>query len=150
MSIRLKERAEFEDTDMGVVGTLTTGSLAGIQMIPFPLQLKGVLARLGTAGGTQATIVDLQKSSQGGAFASIFSGATKINFATSSQTPTYGALTTNPTVFAKGDLLKAVVTQVGSVPAPADLGLAINLQRFKGSGVAAAQNNDSLGPEAEY
>jgi hypothetical protein len=150
MSIRLKERAEFEDFAAGVVGTVATTSLCGIEMIPFPVLLKGILARLGTAGGTQATIVDIQKSSQGGAFASIFSGATKINFASGSQTPTYGALTASPTVFAKGDILKFVVTQVGSAPAPADLAIAINLQRFKGSGVSASTQSDTVGAEAEY
>jgi hypothetical protein len=150
MSIKLKNRAEFEDTDAGVAGTVATTSIAGIEMIAFPCILKGMLARLGTAGGTQATIVDIQKSAQGGAFTSIFSGATKINFATSSQTPTYGALTTNPTTFLKGDLVKIVVTQAGSVPAPADLGVALNFQRFKGSGVSATTQTDTVGADAEF
>ena len=142
MSIDVQHRNEFEDTDVGCAGTLTTSSNCGIELIPFNVQLKGVMARLGTAGGTQATIVDLQLSHAGGAFASIFSGATKINFATSSQTPTYGALTNNPPTFVKGDILKVVVTQVGSTPAPADLALALLFARTS----QLAQENPSLPP----
>jgi hypothetical protein len=141
--IGLKSRYEFEDFSAGCPGTLTTSSLCGIYVVPFACQLKGVLARLGTAGGTQATIVDIQKNGS-----SIFSGATKVNFAASSQTPTYGALSVNPTTFVKGDILKIAVTQVGSTPGPADLALGINLQRLRGSFVSAMVI-DGVGPEAE-
>jgi len=144
MSICLKERGEFEDFGAGSPGTLTTSAVCGIYCIPFACQLKGVLARLGAAGGTQATIVDVQKNGS-----SIFSGGTKINFAASSTTPTYGALTTNPTQFAKGDVVKIVVTQVGSTPAPADLALALNIQRLRGVYVVGGMVTDTLGLENE-
>jgi hypothetical protein len=55
-----------------------------------------------------------------------------------------------PTTFVKGDLVKVVVTQVGSGAAPADLGLALNFQRFKGSAPVGVMVTDSLGLEAEF
>lgn len=138
MGIRLKEHAESESFDVGLAGAITAITLPTCILAPFALVLKGIYAFLNTAGGTQATIVDVQKAAAGGAFTSIFSGATKINFATSSQTPTYGPLTNPLVTFNKGDMLRFVVTQVGSAPAPTDLGLAVLLQRPKYSGVAAA------------
>ena len=142
--IRLNERNEFEVPDAGSAGTLTTSTICDCFVAPFPCLLKGVLGRLGTAGGTQATIVDIQKNGS-----SIFSGATKVNFAASSQTPTYGALTANPTQFVKGDIIKITVTQVGSATAPADLALALNLQRQRGTDNIGTMATDSLGTEAE-
>ena len=144
MAIRLNERSEFEIPDAGSVGTLTTSTACDCFLVPFPVVLKGVLARLGTAGGTQATIVDIQKNGT-----SIFSGATKVNFAASSTTPTYGARTTDPPLFAKGDIVKVVITQVGSGPAPADLGLALNFSRLRGGSVPSGMLTDSI-TESDY
>ena len=137
--IRLNERNEFEVPDAGSAGTLTTSTICDCFVAPFPCLLKGVLGRLGTAGGTQATIVDIQKNGS-----SIFSGATKVNFAASSQTPTYGALTANPTQFVKGDIVKVVITQVGSTPAPVDLGLALNFARLRGGSIPSGMLTDSI------
>jgi len=92
MSVKLKGRAEFEDFAAGCAGTLTTSSLCGIELVPFPCELKGIMARLGTAGGTQATIVDILKNGT-----TIFASG-KVNFATSSATPTYGPLTPPPSL----------------------------------------------------
>ena len=144
MSVGIKERGEFELLDIGCAGTLTTSSLCGICLIPFSCQLKSVIARLGTAGGTQATIVDVLKNG-----VSIFNPATKINFAAKSATPTYGAFTATTIPFAKGDILKAVVTQVGSANAPADLGLAVVVQRGRACYVYGSPATDTIGYEAE-
>jgi hypothetical protein len=149
MGIRLKEHAETESFDLGIAGAVTAITLPTNILAPFALVLKGVYAFLNTAGGTQATIVDIQKAAAGGAFASVFSGATKINFAISSQTPTFGALTNPLVTFNKGDMLRFVVTQVGSAPAPADLGLAVLLQRPKYSGVSAATQFGTVDIQAE-
>lgn len=141
--IGLAQRSETEDLAGGVVGTLTAASVGGIWVAPGPLLIKGILARLGTAGGTQATIVDVLKNG-----VTIFASG-KINFATSSTTPTYGPLTVNPTLLAKGDILKVTVTQVGSAPAPADLALAILFSRTHGGRMPGQMVTDGFGLDNE-
>lgn len=142
--IGVKELGEYV-YNPSVAGTLTTSSASAPIVIAInrTYALKGVIARLNTAGGTQATVVDILKSSAGGAFASIFSSV-KINFATSSQTPTYGPFTTNPTTFVKGDVIKITVTQVGSGPAPVDLAVALLLCSAGGTKYPAATITDGF------
>jgi hypothetical protein len=137
--IGMKETGEFPILN-GVSGNLTTSSVSGPYLNPFGdvLALKGVIARLGTAGGTQATIVDILKNGT-----TIFASG-KINFATSSTTPTYGPLTTNPTTFAKGDELKVTVTQVGSGAAPADLAFGLLFCKPAGTKYPAAMITDGF------
>jgi len=139
MSIKVKNRCEFEDFAAGCPGTLTTGSLCGIYVVPFPCQLKGVLAALGTAG--TACTVDILKNGT-----TIFASG-KIAFG-STTTPTYGTLTNNPTTFVKGDIVKVTCSTITG--SPADLGLALNFQRTKASGPSAQTQLGSIGADAEY
>src|SRR5882757_5314174 len=98
MSIRLKNRAEFEDLQCGQAGVTTAVAITAF-VIPFACVLKGILARAGTAGTTGTSNTDIRKNGT-----SIFvSGATAIQFASGSTTPTYGAMgATNPPTFVKG------------------------------------------------
>ena len=144
MSIRLKNRGEFEDLQAGQAGNMTVASITTF-VIPFPCILKGVLASLGTAGTTGTSNTDIRKNGT-----SIFaSGATAIQFASGSATPTYGAVAAaNPPVFAKGDVVNVQNTVVHTTPG-VNLSIALNFQRLRGTGVAAALITDSLGPENE-
>lgn len=91
-----------EDTlDMDIPGTQTQTADQAACIVKFPGVIRGILARLDTApsaAGVQVTDVKLNG-------VSIFSGGTKINFATGATVPTYGAFTTNPTKVAKGDTI---------------------------------------------
>ena len=143
MAIKLKERAEFEDLQCGQPGNMTAATIT-VFMIPFACVLKGILARVRTAGTTGTANVDIRKNGT-----SIFSsGATAIQFASGSTTPTYGAMgATNPASFVKGDIMSVVVTAVNTTPA-VDLALAVCLQKQAGSGIVGAMLTDTLGPEA--
>ena len=96
----------------------------------------GVMGTDGTGSPTQDVIADIKKNGT-----SIFSGAGKLNWTHANQvgtanTPsaasTYGALTTNPTAVAKGDLIQLDITQIlnGTTPTqPTDLTVYVVLTR---------------------
>ena len=104
----------------------------------------GVMGTDGTGAPTQDVIADLKKNGT-----SIFSGATKINWAhagqvgtanTSTSASSYGALTTNPTAVKKGDFLRLDITQIlnGTSPTqPTDLVVHVVISRGPSSPVAA-------------
>jgi flagellar capping protein FliD len=144
MSIKLKNRGEFEDLQAGQAGNMTVASISTF-VIPFPCILKAVLARLGTAGTTGTSNTDIRKNGT-----SIFaSGATAIQFATTSTTPTYGAVAaTNPPVFAKGDVVNVQNTVIHTTPG-VNLSIALVFQRLRGTGPVAQLLTDTLGPENE-
>jgi hypothetical protein len=139
MAIRLKERAEFEDFEVFQAGNMTAATIY-IAVAPFPLVLKGVLARVRTAGTTGTANIDVRINNT-----SVFaSGSTAIQFASASTTPTYGAMgTTNPPTLNKGDILTVVVTAVHTTPA-VDTVLAINLVRPRGGQYPCAMLTDSI------
>jgi hypothetical protein len=143
MSIRLKNRAEFEDFQCGQPGTMSATTIT-VYVIPFACILKGILARAGTAGTTGTSNTDIRKNGT-----SIFaSGAAAIQFATTSTTPTYGAIAAaNPPSFVKGDVVTIVNTVVHTTPIQ-NLAIAINYQKQQASGVVGAIILDSLGPES--
>jgi hypothetical protein len=100
----------------------------------------GVMGTDGTGAPTQDVIADIKKNGT-----SIFSGATKLNWAHAGQlgtanTPTpassYGALSTNPTLVNKGDFLRLDITQIlnGTSPTqPTDLTVHIVIGRGRQS-----------------
>ncbi len=144
MSIRIKERGEFEDFDCGFAGTASTGAKV-TKLVPFACQLKGIIARVRTAGTTGTMNIDIQKNGT-----SVFSsGATAIQFASAATTPTYGAFAAaNPAQFVKGDIITINITVVHTTPAT-DLAIAINLQRQRNTDNNGATETDTLGTEAE-
>lgn len=106
----------------------------------------GVMGTDGTGAPTQDVIADVKKNGT-----SIFSGAGKINWTHAAQvgtanTPTnastYGALSANPTVVAKGDFLRLDITQIlnGTSPTqPTDLTVHIVLSKKVAQSQPAAQ-----------
>lgn len=144
MSIRLKNRAEFEDLQAGFGGNQAIATAPIIFLIPFNCVLKAVIARVRTAGTTGTANIDIRKNGT-----SIFaSGATAIQFASGSTTPTYGAFAaTAPPSFVKGDIVTIVITAVHTTPA-VDTAIALAFQKQGGSGIVAAVLTDTLGPEA--
>src|SRR6185437_14326974 len=137
--IGTKETGEFP-VEFGVSGTITISSVADPYVVPLSdtLGLKGVIVRLGTPGGTQATIVDILKNGS-----SIFASG-KMSIAATTGVVTYGPFTTNPTTFTKGDVIKITVTQVGSGPAPADLAVSLLLAKPFGTKYPAATITDGF------
>jgi hypothetical protein len=144
MSIKLKQRGEFEDLQCGQAGTMSATTITTF-VIPFACVLKGVIARAGIAGTTGTSNTDIRKNGT-----SIFaSGSTAIQFATTSTTPSYGAIgAANPPSFVKGDVVTIVNTAVHTTPIQ-NLALAVCFQRQRGTGLVSALLTDTLGPEAE-
>lgn len=141
--LRLKNTGEFEDLQCGQAGVTTAVAITCF-VIPFACQLKGILARAGTAGTTGTSNTDIRKNGT-----SIFaSGAAAIQFASGSTTPTYGALAAStPPTFAKGDVVTIVNTVLHTTPIQ-NLALAVCFQKLSASGQVGAMLTDSLGPEA--
>lgn len=100
----------------------------------------GVMGTDGTGAPTQDVIVDVKKNGT-----SIFSGAGKVNWThagqlgtanTPSNASAYGALSTNPTLLAKGDFVRIDITQIlnGTAPVqPTDLTIHVVLERTRGT-----------------
>lgn len=142
--IGTRNHGEFEDLQAGQPGTMTVATIT-VFVAPFALQLKGIIARAGTAGTTGTSNTDIRKNGT-----SIFaSGATAIQFASGSTTPTYGAFAAaNPTVLAKGDVVTVVNTVVHTTPI-ANLALAIAFQRLHGTKLVAGTITDGFGADNE-
>jgi len=111
-----------------VPGTQAVADHLDVCVIPFDGVIRGILARLDTAGttGTQTTDILLNG-------VSIFSGATLVNFASTSRVPTYGALTTNPPKVKKGDTVRLNTTAVHSGTAGKSLAIDITIRRGRAS-----------------
>lgn len=144
MAIKLRNHAESEDFQAGQPGNMTVATIT-TYVLPFACVLKAVLARAGTAGTTGTSNTDIRKNGT-----SIFaSGAAAIQFATTSATPTYGAMAAaNPPTFAKGDVVTIVNTVVHTTPI-VNLSIAVLFQRFRAAGPVAAVIFDGFGVENE-
>lgn len=139
--IKIKNVGEFT-IKLGLPGNASTG-LKLVELIPFACQLKAIYAKSRTAGATGTQTVDVFRNGT-----TIFSGATLINQATGVTANTYGALTTNPTQFVKGDQVSISVTTVNTTPA-VDWVVILVFQRLRGTGAVAAMLGDTVGQEAE-
>lgn len=114
--------------NISVAGVQTVANDLAVVTMPWPGVIRGILARLDTAGTVSGTqITDIKKNGT-----SIFSGATKLNFAAASKSPTYGAFTTNPTVVAAGDTLTLHTTAVNGTPGK-NLSVLITVRRARAS-----------------
>lgn len=112
-------------------------------VVPFAGTIRGIIARLDTApsaGGTQVTDIKLNGTT-------IFSGATKINFASGSKSPTYGAFTVNPTVVAKGDVL-TVHTPTAGATVGKNLAIQVCIRRNRASAYQTATDSISENSDA--
>lgn len=129
--------------NLSVPGTQSAAADKACFVIPFACQIKAIFAKLGTAGVTGNQIVDVNKNNT-----TIFSGATKLTFATGVQAATYDGQTVNPTQFAKGDILSVDVDSIHTTPAK-NLALVVVLQRLKSGGRVGATQTDTFGLDAE-
>jgi hypothetical protein len=138
--IRLKNSSEFL-VDLSVPGGQVATNGKRTFLIPFACTLKALYAKLGTAGTTGTQVNDIHKNGT-----SIFSGAVKVDFATTVTAATYGALTTDPTTFAKGDVITVDVDSVHSTPGE-NLNLLLVFSRKQSP--PAAMETDTIGNDAE-
>jgi len=123
--------------EFSVPGTQTVADNLQANMVPFPGTIRGILARLGTAGtvsGTQITDIKLNGTS-------IFANSPKITFAATSKSPTvdangYSALTASPLSVAKGDILTIQNTAVHGTPG-LNLVVHVTIRRSRASSFSA-------------
>jgi hypothetical protein len=122
---------------------MTVATIA-IFVASFPLVIRGILARAGTAGTTGTSNTDIKVNGT-----SIFaSGASAIQLASGSTTPTYGPIAAaNPPKLNKGDILTVVNTAVHTT-AILNLAVALSFQFHANSNISAIAT-DSLAPEQE-
>jgi hypothetical protein len=135
--IRLKNQNEIL-VDFGVPGTQSAAANKQVFVVPFACQLKAIYGKLGTAGTTGSQVNDINKNGT-----TIFSGATKLNFATGVQAATYGPQTANPTQFAKGDILSLDVDSIHTTPA-VNLALVLVLERVNSGAKVSATITDDI------
>lgn len=128
--------------ELSVPGTQTQADHLEVNIVPYDGTIRGIFARLDTAGvtGTQTTDVLLNGTT-------IFSGATLINFATGVKVPTYGAFTVNPTVVKKGDTLRLNNTVVHSGTPAKSLATMINIRRGRASSIGT--DTDSVSKRSD-
>lgn len=120
-----------------VPGAQTIADDLQVNVVPFPGTIRGILARLGTAGtvsGTQITDIKLNGTS-------IFANAPKITFAASSKSPAvdttgYSNLTSSPLTVAKGDTLTIQTTAVHGTPGK-NLAVHVTIRRSRASSFSA-------------
>jgi len=136
MAIVVKDWNEYV-MELSVPGTQTVANDLEVMVVPFPGVIRGILARLDTAGVTGTQITDIKKNGT-----SIFSGSGKLNFGDGLRVPTYGVYTANPTVVAKGDTLSIHTTQVNSGTPGKSLAIQINIRRSRASQLGT--DNDSI------
>jgi hypothetical protein len=136
-----RTRTVPDDLQCGQPGTSTATTIA-VFIAPFPLTIRGILARAGTAGTTGTSNTDVRINN-----VSIFtSGATAIQFASGSTTPTYGPFAALPTL-KKGDVLTVVNTVIHTTPIT-NLAVAISFQFHANANITAVAT-DTIAPEME-
>lgn len=122
--------------EFSVPGTQTVADNLQANMVPFPGTIRGIMARLGTAGTVSGTqITDIKKNGT-----TIFGASPKITFAASANAPAadttgYSNTTAQPSTVAKGDVLTIQNTAVHGTPG-ANLVIHVTIRRSR----ASAQN----------
>ena len=122
-------------------GTQSAANDVDAFVVPFASRISAIYGKLGTAGVTSSQINDINLNGT-----TIFSASAKQTFATTDVVPSYSALTTDPTVLAKGDIISLDIDSVHSTPG-VNLSIWVVLQRLKASGKAMV--SDGIGPENE-
>lgn len=141
--IRVRNVADFVDK-ITVAGTQSAADNLGLSMAPFNGVIDAIYAKLGTAGVTGTQITDLKKNGT-----SIFSGSTKLNFGDGTTACTYGALSTNPTPVAKGDIIRVQTTQVNSGTPAKDLIIYIVYTRQRTDYSQGSMETDTLSSQSD-
>jgi hypothetical protein len=138
-----RTRTQPDDLQAGQPGTMTAATIA-VFIAPFPLVIRGILARAGAAGTTGTSNTDVRING-----VSIFaSGAAGVQFASGSTTPTYGTIAAaNPPTLKKGDVVTVVNTVVHTTPITNFI-VALSFQ-FHANANITAISTDSLAPEQD-
>lgn len=139
MGIKVKNLDELV-VDLSIPGTQTAANSQKCFVVPFGCVLKAVYAKLGTAGTTNNQDVDINKNGT-----TILSSTGGIRFATTSTAATAATYTTDPPVFAKGDIITVDIDAVHSTPA-VNLALTLVLSRRLSNN---AVQNGGYGQDAE-
>lgn len=142
MGIKVKNQSEFV-ANASVPGAAAADLNIYQYLVPFPLRLKAIYAKARVAGVTGTGTYDINKNGT-----TIFASA-KLDFATTSQNPTYGALATDPLDFVKGDLISVDCDAVHSGTPLDGLALTFVFQRVKNSGPVGAVVTGGWGADAE-
>lgn len=123
--------------EFSVPGTQTVADNLQANIAPFDGTIRGILARLGTAGTVSGTqITDIKKNGT-----TIFGASPKITFAATSKSPAvdttgYSNTTAQPSTFSKGDVFTIQNTAVHGTPG-ANLVIHVTLRRNHASPYAA-------------
>lgn len=141
--IKFKNVGE-ERVDFSVPSTQTATNDKKTFLVQYPCQLKALYAKLGTAGVTGNQINDIHKNGT-----TIFTGATKLTFATTAVAATYDTFAVDPVQFVKGDVITLDVDSIHSGTAAENLNVILILQRLRGTGPVGATITDGIGLDAE-
>jgi hypothetical protein len=128
---------------LDIPGVQSVANDQAANVVPCDGFLSALLVRLDTApsaGGTQVTDVKLNGTS-------IFSGGTKVNFASGARVPTYGAFTTNPTPVSKGDTITLQTTTAG---ATVGKNLAVLITIRRGRADRMGTDTDSISTMSDF
>lgn len=107
-------------------GSLATGTGVVPLVMPFSGHIAGVILGVNTAPTGQAILVDVNKSSGGGAYSTIYT--TQANRPSVPASSTVGTLAVpDITAFVAGDRFTFDIDQIGSGTAGADLGISVYL-----------------------
>jgi hypothetical protein len=139
--IRVKNTEEFV-VDLSIPGTQAVKTLQigrRCFVIPFACVLKGIYAKLGTAGVTNNSDYDVDKNGT-----TILSSTGGIRFATTAVAPNAITLTADPTSFAKGDVIAVECDAIATTPA---VNFCLQLA-FRRRGVALT-TVDGIGADSE-
>ena len=135
--IKLQDRDDFE-VYVSNVGP-ATGGKKFFFTIPFDCWLKAMFAKLGAAGSTSGNLdVDINDGAS-----SIFSG-NPIRFAVDTVNPVYGALTTDPHPFTKGDQVDVTIDAIHGSQS-IDLSVVLVFTRTRPAGVISGAVEVSVG-----
>jgi len=137
-----RTRTQPDDLQCGQ-GTMTVATVA-LFVAPFPLVIRGILARAGTAGVTGTSNTDIKING-----VSIFtSSASAIQFSSGATVPSYGGFAASSAPkLNKGDIVSIVTTVIHSTPIT-NLAVALSFQFHANANITAIAT-DSLAPEQE-
>jgi hypothetical protein len=128
--------------NLHVPGELNTAVNVATVMAPFACRVSAMLAKIGTAGAGSQMIVDIHKNGT-----TIYSSA-KLVFDDTDVDPAYGALTADPVILAKGDILTLDIDQESTTES-FDLNVWLVFERLKESSQVATMQTGTIGAENE-
>lgn len=140
---RIKNLGELP-VALQIAGTQAVANDQAVVIAPFAGIIAALFAKLGTAGTTSTQNTDVKKNGT-----TIFaSGAAALQFPTTVASCTYGALAVNPTLVAKGDVIRLDTTAVNTTPGK-DLTVWVVFRRTRSARGTQAMETDTLSAESD-